>query len=58
MITLKGAELKWQFKKYSVIILIINSMYSRSVRKRILNFYDLKQPFINGIRPNESERVP
>ncbi len=41
-------------KRYSIIILVINSLHTRAVKKRFLNFYNPILPDVNGIRPNET----
>jgi hypothetical protein len=51
-----GLRLHKQVKKYTVIQLFINSMRSRSVRKRFLNFYS-PVPLQNEDKQNETKRV-
>lgn len=46
-----------QIKKYTVIQFIINSMRTRSVRKRFLNFYSPVLPRTDEPKPNEAKRV-
>lgn len=52
-----GLRLHKQVKKYTVIQLFVNSMRSRSVRKRSLNFYSLVRPLQNEDKQNETKRV-
>lgn len=51
-----GLRLHKQVKKYTVIQLFINSMRTRSVRKRLLNFYS-PVPLQNEDKQNETKRV-
>jgi hypothetical protein len=51
-----GLRLHKQVKKYTVIQLFINSMRTRSVRKRFLNFYS-PVPLQNEDKQNETKRV-
>jgi len=52
-----GIKQEKQIKKYTVIQLFINSMRTKSVRKRFLNFYSPVQFQTNGSKPNETKRV-
>lgn len=51
-----GLRLHKQVKKYMVLQLFINSMRTRSVRKRFLNFYS-PVPLQNEDKQNETKRV-
>lgn len=51
-----GLRLHKQVKKYMILQLFINSMRTRSVRKRFLNFYS-PVPLQNEDKQNETKRV-
>lgn len=51
-----GLRLHKQVKNYMVLQLFINSMRTRSVRKRFLNFYS-PVPLQNEDKQNETKRV-
>jgi hypothetical protein len=44
-------------KKHTVIQLVINSLHTRPVRKRFLNFYRPVRPLTTESKPNETKRV-
>jgi hypothetical protein len=48
-----GKILEQQKKRYSVIILTINSIFSNSPKKRLLNFYSPIRHKMDGNCPNE-----
>ncbi len=48
-----GIIRKNQMMKYTVIQLAVNSLLSRSVKMRILNFYEPIPYITKGILPNE-----
>lgn len=53
-----GIKRKKQVMKYSVILFVVNSMHTKSVKKRFLNFYKSIRPVKNGSQTNESKRIP
>ena len=52
-----GTTREKQRKIYSVIVMVINSIQTKSVKKRFLNFYDPILPSTIGAQTNESKRV-
>jgi len=49
----KGKILEKQKKRYSVIILSINSTFTNSPRKRLLNFYSTIRQVTDGTNPEK-----